>query len=175
MSAAARRAKGGRMRRRDALHNWSLRFGPNMTPMVDVVMVILIFFMASAAFMGNEWFLKAAIPFEAGRGTNPAKPNDPLAPPQRPLEILMDVDANGNTMVTMRPGDLNNASLPAFLSRVARFPHDQTTANIEVVIRPGPKVPYRDVVAAHSACVEAGMYKVGIGVKRASAPTPVPR
>ena len=32
-------------RGRTALRQWELRFGPNMTPMVDVVMVILIFFM----------------------------------------------------------------------------------------------------------------------------------
>ena len=43
-------------------------FGPNMTPMVDVVMVILIFFMASAAFVGEEWFLFAAIPVQAAPG-----------------------------------------------------------------------------------------------------------
>ena len=42
-------------RRRSALYTWQLQFGPNMTPMVDVVMVILIFFMASATFAGAEW------------------------------------------------------------------------------------------------------------------------
>jgi len=42
-----------------------------MTPMVDVVMVILIFFMASAAFLGAEWFLKAAIPSKRGAARTP--------------------------------------------------------------------------------------------------------
>ena len=38
------------------------RFGPNMTPMVDVVLVILIFFMAATTIVGQEWFLKADLP-----------------------------------------------------------------------------------------------------------------
>ncbi|PCI08532.1 hypothetical protein COB72_08190 [bacterium] len=40
----------------------SSRFGPNMTPMVDVTLVILIFFMASASIAGHEWFLRAELP-----------------------------------------------------------------------------------------------------------------
>ncbi|MEM9372464.1 MAG: biopolymer transporter ExbD [Planctomycetota bacterium] len=35
---------------------------PNMTPMVDVTLVILIFFMASATIAGPEWFLRAQLP-----------------------------------------------------------------------------------------------------------------
>jgi biopolymer transport protein ExbD len=42
--------------------NRSSRFGPNMTPMVDVTLVILIFFMASASIAGHEWFLRADLP-----------------------------------------------------------------------------------------------------------------
>ncbi len=33
-----------------------------MTPMVDVTLVILIFFMASASIAGHEWFLRAHLP-----------------------------------------------------------------------------------------------------------------
>src|SRR5690348_11081756 len=51
-----------RHHRRGALASWELHYGPNMTPMVDVVMVILIFFMASTSVLGPEWFLKTALP-----------------------------------------------------------------------------------------------------------------
>ena len=65
-----------------------LHFGPNMTPMVDVVMVILIFFMASAAFMGDEWFLHGD-PVRSGRGTATNKPERSAGPaahaPGRPV------------------------------------------------------------------------------------------
>ncbi|MEZ6319152.1 MAG: biopolymer transporter ExbD [Phycisphaerales bacterium] len=66
--------RGGRriekpFRERGALAVHELHFGPNMTPMVDVVMVILIFFMASTALLGPEWFIRAHVPGDqAGAG-----------------------------------------------------------------------------------------------------------
>jgi biopolymer transport protein ExbD len=155
------------LRRRDALHAHGLHFGPNMTPMVDVVMVILIFFMASAAFLGSEWFLKAAIPFEAGRGTNPKKPNDPSALPPIKLDLVLDVDEGGRTVVTFPP--LVRAPLEQFYPRIAEFKKDKSAGDIEVVIRPTARVPYADVVRAHAACDDAGIYKLGISVSRPTA------
>ena len=158
-----RRRRAG-FRRRDALHNWTMHFGPNMTPMVDVVMVILIFFMANAAFLGSDWFLKAAIPFEAGRGTDTSKQNDPLELPPARVEVLLDADEAGVTSATF----LGNTRVPldAFLAWTAKLPRDESTRKLEVVIKPSPRVPYRDVVRAHAACDEAGIVKVGIGVSR---------
>jgi biopolymer transport protein ExbD len=169
MSVASRR-RGGGLRRRDALHSHSLHFGPNMTPMVDVVMVILIFFMASAAFLGSEWFLKAAIPFEAGRGSSRNKPNDPTALPPVRLDLMMDVDEAGRTVVTFPP--LTRAPVEAFFSRIAEFKKDKSAGDIEVVIRPTPRVPYADVVRVHAACDDAGIYKLGISVTRPTGPKP---
>lgn len=168
MSLSHTRRRSKALRRRDALHNYSMHFGPNMTPMVDIVMVILIFFMASAAFMGDEWFLRAAIPFEMGRGSVLNKPNDPLALPPERLDVIMDVDRAGNTIVTVL--DLKEAPLQQFLDRLAGFPRTTQTAAMEVNIRPTGAVPYRDVVRVHSACDEAGIVKVGISAKRLKAP-----
>lgn len=162
MSSPARRHQA--LRRRDALHAHSMHFGPNMTPMVDVVMVILIFFMASAAFLGSEWFLKAAIPFEAGRGTHPRKPNDPTALPPVKLDLLLDVDEAGRTVVTFPP--LVRAPLERFFARIAEFKGDRTAGDIEVIIKPAPRVPYADVVRVHAACDDAGIFKLGISVSR---------
>ena len=164
MSTSRRRNRESMLRRRDALHSYTLHFGPNMTPMVDIVMVILIFFMATAAFMGSEWFLKAAIPFEAGRGTNLTKPNDPLAIPLKPLDVLMDAEADGRTVVSFL--ELKRASVDDFIARVSQFPRNETTSELEIVIKPMPRVPYADVVRVHAACDAAGIYKVGITVPR---------
>lgn len=159
------------LRRRDALHTHSMHFGPNMAPMVDVVMVILIFFMASAAFLGSEWFLRAAIPFEAGRGSSPRKPNDPAALPPVRLDIFLDVDPQGQTVVTFSQ-DLSRAPLEAFFARIAQFKQDRTAGDIEVMIRPTAQVPYADVVRVHAACDDAGIYKLGIGVSAGPAGQP---
>ena len=48
--------------------------GPNMTPLVDVVMVILIFLMLAGSFAGAEHYLVSNVPFSkqgAGGGTPP--------------------------------------------------------------------------------------------------------
>lgn len=44
-------------RRKTALQTYDGHIGPNMTPDADVVMVILIFFMASASILGPTWLL----------------------------------------------------------------------------------------------------------------------
>ncbi len=159
-----RRVNGRHLRRRDALHSYSLHFGPNMTPMVDVVMVILIFFMAFAAFMGNEWFLRGAIPFDAGRGNNASKPNDPLAPPPTRLDVALDTDGDGHTVVSFL--SFSRVSMEQFEQRIGEFPKSEATRNIEIVLRPTGRVPYADTVRAHAACDAVGIYKVGYGVTR---------
>ena len=159
-----RRASGRHMRRRDALHSYSLHFGPNMTPMVDVVMVILIFFMSFAAFLGNEWFLRGAIPFDAGRGASASKPNDPLAVPETKLDVVLDVDPQGKTVVTFL--SFQRVSMEQFKQRIAEFPRSDATRNIVVMLRPTGRVPYADTVDAHAACDKVGIYKVGYGVSR---------
>jgi biopolymer transport protein ExbD len=157
--AGGERRRSG-FRRRDALHQHTMHFGPNMTPMVDVVMVILIFFMASAAFLGSEWFLNAALPFDAGRGVNPNVKQDPLSLPPVRLDVVLDVEPDGSTAVTFL--DLRRGTLADFEARLSAFKQDDAAKDLEVVIRPNPRVRYGDIVRVHSACDRAGLFKVGI-------------
>ena len=50
-----------KLQRRSVFGKTNQRSGLMMTPMVDVVLVILIFFMASTTIAGYEWFLEAAV------------------------------------------------------------------------------------------------------------------
>lgn len=157
-----RRASG--LRRRGALHQWSLHFGPNMTPMVDVVMVILVFFMASAAFLGPEWFLNSLLPKPPGAGageTAPAKP-DPLALPPVRQEVRLLADAAGATLATGMGKD--RVPLAEMIDTIAAFAQDAAKDQIEIVILPAGGVPYRDVVKLHEACERIGIGRVGVGV-----------
>lgn len=149
--------------RRDALHQHSLRFGPNMTPMVDVVMVILVFFMASAAFVGPEWFLQALVPATApplGVGAGERPP--PTVQPVR-LEIALRREAGG----TLADGvGLTAATLDEVERALREFVKDMdrgaVAEQVEVLIKPEPAVPYRDVVRIHESCQRAGVARVGI-------------
>jgi biopolymer transport protein ExbD len=161
----SRRRSSGGFRRRDALHGWTLHFGPNMTPMVDVVMVILVFFMASAAFMGDDWFLRAGVvdspkPGAASASAAAPTPPDPLA--QR-LDVLLDRSPAGETQVTAF--ELVKAPLEAFTTRTRALPRGGATSKIEIIVRPVAAVPYQDVVRVHEACYAAGIEKVGLGTR----------
>src|SRR3954453_22990895 len=62
--------------------------GPNMTPLVDVVMVILIFLMLCGSFVGSEHFLVSNLPIsQSGSGSAPPPP---VFIPDEPIEIRVD-------------------------------------------------------------------------------------
>src|SRR5215212_5500861 len=63
--------------------------GPNMTPLVDIVMVILIFLMLTGSFVGSEHFLVSNLPIsQAGVG---AVAPPPGFIPDEPIEIRVDI------------------------------------------------------------------------------------
>jgi len=167
---SARRRRNHAFRRRDALHNWSLHFGPNMTPMVDVVMVILVFFMASAAFIGSQWFLKAAVVPEAKAApTTPPPPpaqDDPFALPPARVHVTLETSETGETLATAL--DQTRVPLEDFLVRVAAMPRGAETSALEVLVQPAASVPYNDVIRVHEAYHAVGVTKVGIGVAHSS-------
>lgn len=133
-----------------------------MTPMVDVVMVILVFFMASAAFIGSDWYLRAGVVAggKAAPGSSALQAADPFA--QR-IEVLLDVGPSGQTLVTTL--DLSRAPIESFAGRVRAMPRGAASAKIEMVIRPTAPVRYQDVVRVHEACYAAGIEKVGLGTR----------
>jgi biopolymer transport protein ExbD len=145
------------LRRRDALHRWEGRFGPNMTPMVDIVLVILIFFMAGTTILGQEWFLRSEV---LKRGAGP-KPPDPLELPPVWLTISMKVDDRGTTIVAGMGDAL--LTLDEFDRRLREFTEGTDQDQIVVVLTPSAEVPYKDVVRAHESCARAGVKRVGIG------------
>ncbi len=162
--SSTRARRGGGFRRRDALYNWSLHFGPNMTPMVDVVMVILVFFMASAAFLGPEWYLKSLVPQKPpeGAGLSAAQGKSAADLPPVRLEIVLDLDAAGRTIAS--GAGKTGVTLDEIAAALAVVAKGTAQDKIEVLIRPAAKVPYRDVVKLHEAAQRAGIARVGVGV-----------
>ena len=68
--------------------------GPNMTPLVDVVMVILIFLMMAGSFVGSEHFLVSNLPISQAGVGGVAPP--PGFIPDEPIEIRVDARPGGS-------------------------------------------------------------------------------
>lgn len=197
-SAPARRAAGStaahaarrpaRLRRRDALHHHSLHFGPNMTPMVDVVMVILVFFMASAAFLGPEWFLPSLIaqpPAPASPASKAATSTDPfaLAPVQKvitltrrgaaspagpspPFSSSTAASAGGASVLASidgAPAVPAAEALQSITALVAGPGGSAAAEKLEILLRPAGNVAWRDVIAFREGLKRGGVTRVGMG------------
>jgi len=156
-----------RLRARGALQRHQERFGPNMTPMIDIVLVILIFFMAGAAFLGQEWFIKSEL---LTRGTN-ATATDPLQLPPTRITLRIFLGADGTPLVGMGDGAY---TLEQFAARISEFAKGTKTEEIAVLVEPEGPVTYEHVVRVHEACIAAGIERVGVVEPSPTPTSPLP-
>jgi biopolymer transport protein ExbD len=132
-----------------------------MTPMVDVVMVILIFFMASATFAGAEWFLRTGLPKEeVAERTLSGDTGDPFKLPPARFEILLSRSEDGRTVVTGQ--GLEPMLLDDLGGKLRELAAGTGSEDLVLVIRSNADVPYGDVIRAHSEATGAGIGKIGL-------------
>jgi biopolymer transport protein ExbD len=119
------------------------RFGPNMTPMVDVVLVILIFFMAASTIAGQEWFLSTDLPEQRDEGV--VGQRFALPTPMLDLELYVE----GEQVLVRGLGD----EALAIDTVVGRINAMDPTLSDGLVLRIGARdeVPYGSIVALHDA------------------------
>ena len=121
----------------------------NMTPLIDVMLVLLVIFMITAPLMTSS--LKLDLPKTAG-----AKPSD------APSFIALAVDAGGQIFV----GD-EKLAREAVLERVrAAAARDPLT---EVQLRADQAVPYGRVAELIGLVQDAGLLRIGFVTEAASA------
>ncbi|MGP1309908.1 MAG: ExbD/TolR family protein [Phycisphaerales bacterium] len=155
---SARRAR--RYRRRGA-------FGPNMTPMVDVVLVILIFFMGAMGLAAAEQYLGTGAPpadaSEQGRSaaSSDSTPAPANATPASRAILRMTVQS-GRTVVNGM--GLANVSIAEIADRLDTLVKAGFDASVIVVVAPARDVPYQDVVLVHDAAGRAGITNIRLGV-----------
>jgi biopolymer transport protein ExbD len=148
-----RRRRGGFRRRLSAVENRDLHYGPNMTPMVDVVMVILVFFMASTAVLGPEWMLKSALPVKAAA---PASSSD---------ADLVQVEVTLR-MVDGRPtvdgAGLSAANLEQLAAKLKEEATRVGPEKVALLATCEDDVPYETIVRVHELCHGLGVSKIGL-------------
>jgi biopolymer transport protein ExbD len=144
--------------------------GPNMTPLVDIVMVILIFMMLASSFGASEHYLMSDVPVQAkGTGAVPP-PGVPL-----PTKFRINIEQEGPYYIA-RAG--NFASVKSTDSQKA---YSELTGDliaqrkafedagikvddVQVIIYPTSNVTLENLIPAMEAATKAGFEKIGFGV-----------
>ena len=123
--------------------------GFNMTPMIDVVFLLIIFFLVSSHLAKQEVQMELPLP-EAASGT---------APPNIPARRL--------TLNVLPDGELRLAGrrvLPDQLETRLQEAQRHSPTELEVRIRSDRSVPYRSIEPLMLACARAGVWNVTFGV-----------
>ena len=117
----------------------------NLTSMLDVVMLLIIFFMVGTKFAEDERQTGIQLP----------SVSENFALSGQPDEIIVNVDANGK--VNVQGEDLTSDSLRILLD-AARF----AFPNQAVVIRGDGRCEYQQVMDVFSTCKEVGIKNVSV-------------
>ena len=144
------------------------RVGLSITPMIDVVFQLLIYFLLTAGFMGNERHLRAEMPPEAAGG---AAERAPLALEIEPLVIRV-TRADGAVAIALGAGlsaprdtrELEQILRDAMVSPAK--PNGFFAADHPIRIAASPDLPWQDVVEVFNAVVAAGYRSVAFGGAR---------
>ena len=120
-------------------------FSLDYTPLIDVVFLLLIFFMVSTQFVSFQKRLEVALPKAKASVVKEKK-----------KELVIEMTADGRIFLNGRMASL------AFLETYLKKEKGKIGST---VIRADRSLPYGDVVRVMGLCKEAGVGEVGIAVK----------
>jgi biopolymer transport protein ExbD len=122
----------------------------NMTPMIDVVFLLIIFFLVSSHLAKQEAQMELPLPTaDSGEEADDAS-----------RRLTLNVTADGSVVLVGRHIDR------AGLQQRLKLTRDEHGDDVEVRIRGDRNVPYRSVSPIMLACARAGIWKVTFGVYR---------
>ncbi|MDX1945537.1 MAG: biopolymer transporter ExbD [Pirellulaceae bacterium] len=123
----------------------------NLTPMIDIVFQLIIFFMVGARFTELEKNIDLKVP----------QVSDVAALTAAPEKRVIDVHADGRIELDRQP-----RSLPQLTTELAtiRRQYDE----LGVVVRGDATGPFQNVAAVLTACRQAGISEINISVRLAT-------
>jgi biopolymer transport protein ExbD len=123
--------------------------GINMTPMIDVVFQLIIFFLLASHLGQQETQTAVELPAaQSGRRTDVDDDR----------RVTVNVLDDGQYVISGRPVDQGE------LNRVLRFERAAVGPDLEVRVRCDRSVPYRHVEPIMVACTKAGVWQVTFAV-----------
>ncbi len=147
--------------------------GPNMTPLVDVVLVILIFLMLTGSFGGVERYLTSNVPIKQS-GVGGAAVEQTV--PDTPLEVRVDRNRLDPGKFDVRAGriamTIDASTQEAWMQQMAALTSalvqmkqelnaaGTTDDQIQVEIHPHKEVPYAHAIHVFEAVTDGGFKKI---------------
>ncbi|HHJ15315.1 MAG TPA: biopolymer transporter ExbD [Gammaproteobacteria bacterium] len=122
----------------------------NLTPLIDVVFILLIFFMVSTTFQ-KESEIKIELPEATA---------DPVEEKKDVLELV--IDADGRYFIDQE--QVVNTELETLKKAISKFLGDRS--EIPVVIRADRKTPYEAVVRAMDATAQLGLVHMSLATSQ---------
>ena len=129
-----------------------------MTPMIDVVFLLLVFFVWTASFQTIEYVLDSQV--AAQQGTN-ASEDTQLTPPTDNEDILIRIESVAGELV-WSVSQRSATSLADVKERLMRLA--EVDASVKVILHPDPEVPLEFVIGAFDAAQLAGFTQVAFAV-----------
>jgi biopolymer transport protein ExbD len=122
----------------------------NMTPMIDIVFLLIIFFMVGTKFVEME--RKIAVQVPAVRDAQTLTP----APEKRTINVYRD----GQISLDRQPVTLDQLTAELAAAR-------QQYADLGVIVRGDAEGAFQNVASVLNACRQAGVAEMGISVRMA--------
>jgi biopolymer transport protein ExbD len=143
--------------------------GPNMTPLVDVVMVILIFLMLAGSFGTGEKYMVGSTQLKS-KGAGGPVPKDWVPP----VTIEISVNDRGGVRVPWNPAVAitDNDQLTAALAKQLDVVVQQNAgvgvkaSTVELILRPDASTEWEKLAPVYAAALRAKFEKIGFAPAR---------
>lgn len=113
----------------------------SLTPLIDVVFLLLIFFLVTSEFEEEEQRLDIVLPSATSAVPMTSKPR----------EVVVDIDAEGEIYLRGQPTSLDE------LGRLLRIAVNNNPTNQSVVIRADRETSFQPVVSVMDVCNQSGV------------------
>jgi len=125
----------------------------NLTPLIDVVFLLLIFFMVSTTF-DRHARLKVSLPESSAKASQ-----------QQVEPLVLSIDARGNYFLNER--QLVNKQLDTLKQAIRKTVGEQDITQLAIVLRADANTPHQAVVRAMDAASQLGMTRLSIATVEA--------
>lgn len=143
------------MMRVRSLHTPRREWGGTMTPMIDVIFLLLIFFICTASFQPLEEELPATL---AGEVETPDGPPPPPEQHEPPVVVRITLEKG---VLQFRVDETPCATLDVVRVALASHPHDA-----ETIIAPARDIAVRDALAVYDLCRALHRTEIRFGVSK---------